>query len=69
MGVFATGANLIEELSFEPDHAGLFGTALLEVFLPELIQLNGLPKLEDAPIVEGDVRVGRIPAAYTFKVQ
>ena len=38
-----------------PDHAGIFETTLLAALWPELVQLNRLPSLNNAPLAEDDV--------------
>jgi creatinine amidohydrolase len=53
--VFATAVNRIEELPLAPDHAGIFETTLLAALWPELVQLNRLPSLQEAPLSGGDV--------------
>lgn len=52
--VFATAVNRIEGLSLGPDHAGVFETTLLAAMWPDLVQLNRLPALQDAPLVNDD---------------
>jgi creatinine amidohydrolase len=39
-----------------PDHAGIFETTLLAALWPELVQLDRLPSLQDAPLAADDVR-------------
>jgi creatinine amidohydrolase len=53
--VFATAVNRVEGLSLGPDHAGIFETTLLAALWPELVQLDRLPSLQDAPLRDGDV--------------
>jgi creatinine amidohydrolase len=53
--VFATAVNRIEGLSIPPDHAGVFETTLFYAPHPELVQLNRLPSLTDAPLADDDV--------------
>jgi creatinine amidohydrolase len=55
MRVFATAVNRIEGLSLGPDHAGIFETTLLAALWPELVQLDRLAALNDAPLAEGDI--------------
>jgi creatinine amidohydrolase len=53
--VLATAVNRIEGLPLAPDHAGIFETTLLAALWPELVQLNRLPSLQQAPLASGDV--------------
>lgn len=53
--ILATAVNRIEGLAIPPDHAGVFETTLLYALHPELVQLDRLPALADAPLAEGDV--------------
>jgi creatinine amidohydrolase len=53
--VFATAVNRVEGLSLGPDHAGLFETTLLAALWPELVQLDRLPTLQDAPLAPSDI--------------
>ena len=53
--VFATAVNRVEGLSLAPDHAGRFETTLLAALWPELVQLDQIPSLSEAPLAEGDV--------------
>ena len=53
--VFATAINRVEGLSLGPDHAGIFETTLLAALWPDLVQLDRLPSLQDAPLAAGDV--------------
>ena len=55
MRVLATAVNRVEGLSLAPDHAGIFETTLLAALCPELVQLNRLPSLNEAPLAAGDV--------------
>lgn len=65
MAVLATAVNRIENLSIPPDHAGVFETTLLYALHPELVQLDRLPTLADAPLAEGDVwEAGRHDPAH-----
>jgi creatinine amidohydrolase len=52
--VFATAVNRVADLSLGPDHAGIFETTLLAALWPALVQLDRLPSLKDAPLVDGD---------------
>jgi len=53
--VFATAVNRIEGLPIPPDHAGVFETTLLHALHPDLVQLDRLPSLAEAPLAAGDV--------------
>jgi creatinine amidohydrolase len=53
--IFSTAVNRVEGLSLAPDHAGIFETTLLSALWPELVQLNRLPSLNEAPLDDGDV--------------
>ena len=53
--VFATAVNRIEGLAIAPDHAGVFETTLLYALHPQLMQLDRLPSLADAPLAHDDV--------------
>jgi creatinine amidohydrolase len=55
MRVYATGVNRVKGLSFGPDHAGIFETTLLAALWPELVQLERLPTLQDAPLSTDDI--------------
>jgi len=60
MRVLATAVNRIRGLPIPPDHAGMFETTLLYALHPELVQLNRLASLADAPLSDDDVwEVGR----------
>lgn len=52
--VLATAVNRAEGLSMPPDHAGVFETTLLFALHPDLVQLNRLPSLADAPLAISD---------------
>jgi creatinine amidohydrolase len=54
MTVFATAVNRIEGLSIAPDHAGVFETTLLHALHPQLVQLDRLPPLSQAPLTSDD---------------
>jgi len=54
MRVLATAVNRIEGLAFAPDHAGVFETTLLYALHPELVQLDRLPSLDQAPVTTDD---------------
>jgi creatinine amidohydrolase len=56
--VIATAVNRIEGLANGPDHAGLFETTLLAAMWPDLVQLDRLPSLNDAPLPDGDADFG-----------
>jgi len=53
--VIAISVNRIEGLSLKPDHAGIFETTLLAAMWPELVQLERLPSLAEAPLADTDV--------------
>ena len=55
MRVFSTAVNRVEGLALSPDHAGIFETTLLAAMWPELMQLDRLASLEEAPLAAGDV--------------
>jgi creatinine amidohydrolase len=48
--VYATAVNRIEGLDFAPDHAGIFETTLLAALRPDLVQLDRLKPLSEAPL-------------------
>jgi creatinine amidohydrolase len=52
--VFATAVNRIEGLEFAPDHAGIFETTLLAALRPDLVQLERLKSLSEAPLSPGE---------------
>jgi creatinine amidohydrolase len=54
LNVFATAVNRIEGLELAPDHAGIFETTLLAAMRPDLVQLERLKSLEEAPLVAGE---------------
>jgi creatinine amidohydrolase len=55
MKVYATAVNRIEGPALSPDHAGVFETTLLSGLWPELVQVDRLPSLKDAPLPAGDI--------------
>jgi creatinine amidohydrolase len=52
--VLATAVNRIEGLDIAPDHAGVFETTLLYALHPELVQMDHLPSLTNAPLTSDD---------------
>jgi creatinine amidohydrolase len=63
--VLATAVNRIEGLAIPPDHAGVFETTLLFALHPELVQLDRLRSLADAPLADDDVwEAGRHDPAH-----
>lgn len=52
--VFATAVNRIENLQFAPDHAGIFETTLLAAMWPNLIHIDRLKSLSEAPLSSED---------------
>jgi creatinine amidohydrolase len=52
--VLATAVNRIEGLDIAPDHAGVFETTLLYAFHPELVQMDHLQSLANAPLTSDD---------------
>ncbi len=58
--VLATAVNRIEGLDFAPDHAGIFETTLLAAIRPDLVDLNRLKPLSEAPIADGEDDFGDI---------
>ena len=65
MKVFSTAVNRIEGLTIPPDHAGVFETTLLYALHPQLMQLDRLPSLADAPLAHDDVwEAGRHDPAH-----
>ncbi len=54
MTVFATAVNRIDGLKFAPDHAGIFETTLLAAIRPDLVHIDRLKSLEEAPLVAGE---------------
>jgi creatinine amidohydrolase len=52
--VFATAVNRIEGLNTTPDHAGVFETTLLYALHPDLVQMDRLPSLANAPLTSDD---------------
>jgi len=52
--VLATAVNRIEGLPIGPDHAGLFETTLLSALQPELVRIDRLPAMSEAPLPPGD---------------
>jgi creatinine amidohydrolase len=53
--IFATAVSRVEGLQLMPDHAGVFETTLLAAINPELVQLNRLPSIQDAPLAKTDI--------------
>jgi creatinine amidohydrolase len=65
MKVFATAVYRIEGLAIPPDHAGVFETTLLFALHPELVQLDRLRSLADAPLADDDIwEAGRHDPAH-----
>lgn len=58
--VFATAVNRIEGLKFAADHAGIFETTLLAALRPDLLQLDRLKSLAEAPLAKSDDGFGEI---------
>jgi creatinine amidohydrolase len=58
--IFATAVNRIDGLALKPDHAGIFETTLLAAMWPDLVQLDRLPSLSNAPLPEDDSDFGEI---------
>lgn len=56
--VLATAVNRIEGINFAPDHAGIFETTLLASLWPELIHLDRLKSLKEAPLASDDDNFG-----------
>jgi creatinine amidohydrolase len=52
--VLAAAVNRIEGLDIAPDHAGVFETTLLYALHPELVQMDQLPSLANAPLTSDD---------------
>ncbi len=52
--VFVADPKRVEGLGLPPDHAGAFETTLLYALHPDLVQLNRLPSLKDAPLTTDD---------------
>jgi creatinine amidohydrolase len=52
--VFATAVNRIEGLNMPPDHAGVFETTLLYAMHLNLVQIDRLPLLTNAPLTTDD---------------
>ena len=52
--VFAAAVNRIEGLDISPDHAGVFETTLLYAMHLNLVQIDRLPSLNDAPLTSDD---------------
>lgn len=52
--VFATAVNRVKGLDISPDHAGVFETTLLYAMHPNLVQIDRLPLLTDAPLTTDD---------------
>lgn len=60
MKVFATAVNRIEGLSFGPDHAGIFETTLLAALRPDLVRLDRLKSLAEAPLPKSEDDFGEV---------
>jgi creatinine amidohydrolase len=54
----ATAVNRIEGLEYAPDHAGIFETTLLAALHPNLVQLDRLKSLREAPLLTGEDAFG-----------
>lgn len=54
LNVSSTAVNRIEGLKFAPDHAGIFETTLLAALRPDLVQLDRLKSLAEAPLAKDD---------------
>jgi creatinine amidohydrolase len=54
LNVLATAVNRIEGLEFAPDHAGIFETTLLAALRPDLVQLERLKSLSEAPLASDE---------------
>jgi creatinine amidohydrolase len=52
--VVATAVNRIEGLDIAPDHAGVFETTLLYAMHPNLVQMDRLPLVAQAPLTSDD---------------
>jgi creatinine amidohydrolase len=52
--VFATAVNRVEGLEISPDHAGVFETTLLYAMHPNLVQIDRLPSVINAPLTSDD---------------
>jgi creatinine amidohydrolase len=52
--VLSLAVNRITGLSLAPDHAAIFETTLLAAMWPQLVQLERLPSLQEAPLVDDD---------------
>jgi creatinine amidohydrolase len=52
--VFASAVNRIEGLDISPDHAGIFETTLLYALHPNLVQIDRLVSLTNAPLTTDD---------------
>jgi len=57
---FATAVNRIEGLSFGPDHAGIFETTLLAALRPDLVRLDRLKSLAEAPLPKSEDDFGEV---------
>ncbi len=57
---FATAVNRIEGLDYGPDHAAIFETTLLAALRPDLVQLDRLKSLKDAPLALQENDFGEI---------
>lgn len=56
--VFATAVNRIEGLQFAPDHAGIFETTLLAALRPDLVHIDRLKSLANAPLPKDEDNFG-----------
>lgn len=56
--VLATAVNRIAGIDFAPDHAGIFETTLLASMWPELVQLDRLMSVAEAPLAVDDDNFG-----------
>jgi creatinine amidohydrolase len=52
--VFASAVNRIKGLDYAPDHAGIFETTLLAAMQPDLVHLEKLKSLDEAPLAIGE---------------
>jgi creatinine amidohydrolase len=58
--IFSTAVNRIKGLKFAPDHAGIFETTLLAALRPDLVQLERLKSLSQAPLSECEDNFGEV---------
>ena len=58
--VLATAVNRIEGLNFAPDHAGIFETTLLAALRPDLVRLDRLKSLAEAPLPKSEDDFGEV---------